>query len=101
MAWPSVSAGTDTVWMIVSSDAPWFISAITSATSCLQRVGDVAEHHGDALLAGDRQPVRRHEKFRACSDHLAQRGGPLRRIALHLLRVAGVRESSRSRSRRP
>ena len=60
----------------------------------------VVEHAADALAAGDRQAVGRQQQLGLVRGHLAQRDGPLVRVALHLLRVAGVGEVPDERSRR-
>ena len=91
-AWPTCRAGTDTLWMIESSVAPWFIIAITSVTRSSNAVAMSSRTWAMRCRAGDRQTVGRHEKLRSCGDHLAQGSRPFQRIALHLLRVAGVGE---------
>jgi hypothetical protein len=58
----------------------------------LEGGGRVAEHPRDPLPPGDRQPVGGQEQLGSLLDHPPQRRRPLDRVALHLLRVAGVGE---------
>ena len=62
------------------------------ADQLFERFGHFEQHALDALRTADRQSVRRQKQFSAGAGHLAHRRGPLDRIALHLLRIAGVRE---------
>jgi hypothetical protein len=62
------------------------------AHQSLEGGSDFAEDAANALAAGDRQAVGREQEFGFEGGHLAQRPGPLDRIALHLLWVPGVRK---------
>ena len=52
----------------------------------------------DAVGAHDGQPVAGQEELGAQGRHAAQRRGPLRRVALHLLGIAGVGLAQMKRS---
>lgn len=58
----------------------------------LQRVGDLGQNTTDAVLAAYGEAVRRQEQLGIHRGHVAERPRPLERIALHLLRITGVRK---------
>ena len=59
---------------------------------CFEHLSHLIEHTTDSVLAANRQSVRREEKLGIARRHIPQGSGPLSRVALRFLGVAGIRK---------